>query len=96
MVKDHSDSERKPTATTWATLSNQQQGFFYMHHSTDRIAHLLHQSWSTGWKVFLNDIKQSYLLILTELHPLFILLIVSFNLSDFANFLLFQQRLCDK
>ena len=22
MVKDHSDSERKPTAATWATLSN--------------------------------------------------------------------------
>ena len=22
MVKDHSDSERKPTATTWATLSD--------------------------------------------------------------------------
>ena len=39
MVKDHSDSERKPTATTWATLSNKQQGFFYMHHLTDRIPH---------------------------------------------------------
>ena len=33
MVKDHSDSERKPpTATTWATLFEQQQKFFYMHH----------------------------------------------------------------
>ena len=39
MVKDHSDSERKPAATTWATLSDYQQGFFYMHHSTDRRAH---------------------------------------------------------
>ena len=28
MVKDHSD-----------TLSNWQQGFFYMHHATDRIIH---------------------------------------------------------
>ena len=41
MVKDHSDSERKPTATTWVTLSNEQQGFFYMHHPTDRIAHTM-------------------------------------------------------
>ena len=39
MVKDHSDSERKPAATTWATLSEQQQGLFYMHYPTDRIAH---------------------------------------------------------
>ena len=40
MVKDHSDSERvKPAAATWATLSDQQQSFFYMHHPTDRIAH---------------------------------------------------------
>ena len=41
MVKDHSDSERgrKPTASTWATLSDYQQGFFYMHHPTDRITH---------------------------------------------------------
>ena len=38
MVKFHSDSERKPTAATWATLSDEQQGFFYMHHPTDRIA----------------------------------------------------------
>ena len=37
MVKDHSDSERKPAASTWATLSDYQQGFFYMHHPTDRI-----------------------------------------------------------
>ena len=54
MVKDHSDSERKPAAAMWATLSNYQQGFFYyyMHHPTDRTAHttaLLYQSWSTGW-----------------------------------------------
>ena len=31
MVKNHSDSERKPAAPTWATLSDYQQGFFYMH-----------------------------------------------------------------
>ena len=41
MVKDHSDSERKPAATTWAMFSDQQQGFFYMHHPTDRIAHTM-------------------------------------------------------
>ena len=35
MVKDHSDSERKSAAATWATLSNYQQGLFYMHHLTD-------------------------------------------------------------
>ena len=40
MVKDHSDSERKSTAaSTWATLIHWQQGFFYMHHPTDRIAY---------------------------------------------------------
>ena len=41
MVKNHSDSEReKPAAATaWATLSDYQQGFFYMHHPTDRITH---------------------------------------------------------
>ena len=32
--------ERKPTAsTTWATLFDLQQGFYYMYHPTDRIAH---------------------------------------------------------
>ena len=42
MVKDHSESERKPAATTtWATLSNWQQGFFYMHNSIDRIEHTM-------------------------------------------------------
>ena len=42
--------ERKPTATTWHTLSDQQQGFFYMHHPTNTITQpLLHQLWSTGW-----------------------------------------------
>ena len=30
--KGHSDSERKPAAATWVTLSDHQQGFFYMHH----------------------------------------------------------------
>ena len=32
MVKDHSDSERKPAATTWTN-------HFYMHNPTDRITH---------------------------------------------------------
>ena len=41
MVKDHSDSERKPAAATWATLSDEQQGFFYKHHPTDRIAYTM-------------------------------------------------------
>ena len=40
MVNDLSDSERKPAAATWATLSDYQQRFFYMHHPTDRIAHI--------------------------------------------------------
>ena len=32
--------ERKPNAaTTWATVSDLQQGMFYMHHPIDRIAH---------------------------------------------------------
>ena len=35
MVEDHSDS----AAATWATLSDWQQGFYYMHHPTDMIAH---------------------------------------------------------
>ena len=39
MVKEHSDSERKPAVATWAIISDQQQGFFYMYHPTDRIAH---------------------------------------------------------
>ena len=39
MVKYHSDSDRKPAAATWATLSDYQQGFFYMHHPTERTAH---------------------------------------------------------
>ena len=39
MVKENSDSERKPAAATWGTLSDSQQGFFYMHHPTDRITH---------------------------------------------------------
>ena len=39
MVKYHSDSERKPAAATWATLSDYQQGFFHMHHPTDRTAY---------------------------------------------------------
>ena len=41
MVKDHSDREieRKPVAATWATVSDLQHVFFYMHHPTDRIIH---------------------------------------------------------
>ena len=39
MVTDYSDSERKPAAATWATLSDEQQGFFYMYYPTDSIAH---------------------------------------------------------
>ena len=44
MVKDHSDSKRgnplPPHGLFFrATLSNQQQGFFYMHHPIDRITH---------------------------------------------------------
>ena len=34
--------ERKPTAaTTWATLSDYQQGIFCMHHPSDRIEHTM-------------------------------------------------------
>ena len=39
MVKDHSNSVRKPAATKWATLSDYQQWSFYMHHPTNRIRH---------------------------------------------------------
>ena len=35
MIKDHSDSERKPAVTTWATHSYYQQLFFYMHHPAE-------------------------------------------------------------
>ena len=52
MVKDHLDSERKPAAGTWVTLSDKQQGFFYIHHPTDRIAHTMafdNQLWNNGW-----------------------------------------------
>ena len=35
----HGKKPLKSTAASWATLSNQQQRFFYMHHPTDRIAH---------------------------------------------------------
>ena len=41
MVEDHSESWRKPAAATWATLSDQQLGFFYIHHTTDRTAHTM-------------------------------------------------------
>ena len=36
------EQERKTAATTtFATLSDLQQGFFYMHHPTDKIAHII-------------------------------------------------------
>ena len=38
-VMDHSDSERKPAAATWATLSDYQKRLFYMRHPTIRITH---------------------------------------------------------
>ena len=42
MLKDHSDSERKPAAdTTSATFSISSKTLFYMHHPTDRIAHTM-------------------------------------------------------
>ena len=39
MVKDHSDSKRRNLLPPYGLLSNYQQGFFYMHHPTDRITH---------------------------------------------------------
>ena len=40
MGKDHGDIENETRCPhTWATLSDYQQGFFYMHHPTDRIVH---------------------------------------------------------
>ena len=48
MVKDHSDSEKGNPLPP----HRQQEGFFYMHHPTNRIhipRPLLHHSWSTGW-----------------------------------------------
>ena len=42
LVKDHSDSKRKPFATiSWAILSKQHQRLIYMHHTTDRIVHTM-------------------------------------------------------
>ena len=42
MVKNHSDSERNPAATTtWATIFDLQQVIFYMHHTIDRKAHAM-------------------------------------------------------
>ena len=57
MVKDHSDSEREnllpPHGLFFPISSN---GFFYMHHPTDRITHRITHStaivnhlWSIGW-----------------------------------------------
>ena len=39
MVKDHSDRER---GNLLPPLNGLQQGFFYMHHPTDKIAHTSH------------------------------------------------------
>ena len=39
MVKDHSDSEKGNPLPPHRLLIDYQQGFFYMHHSTDRITH---------------------------------------------------------
>ena len=40
MVKDHSDSEKgNPLLPHRLLFPNKQQGFFYMHHPTDRITH---------------------------------------------------------
>ena len=39
MVTNQIGRERKPAATTRATLSEEQQGIFYMHHPTDRMVH---------------------------------------------------------
>ena len=47
MVKDHSDSERGNPL-----LPHGPQGFFYMHHPTDRITHttaFVTPVMSTGW-----------------------------------------------
>ena len=42
MVKKHSYTKRKPAATnTWAILFIWHQRFFYMHHPTDRIVHIM-------------------------------------------------------
>ena len=52
MVKDHSDNEIGNPLSPYGQLSDLQQGFFYMHHPTDRIAHttaFVKPSWSTGW-----------------------------------------------
>ena len=39
MVKDHSDNERGNLLPPHGLLSDLQQGFFYIHHPTDKIAH---------------------------------------------------------
>ena len=39
MVKDHSDSEKGNLLLPHRLLIDSQQGFFYMHHPTDRITH---------------------------------------------------------
>ena len=42
MVKDHSDSERgNPLPPHGLLFSDYLQGFFYMHHPTDMIAHTM-------------------------------------------------------
>ena len=42
MVNEHSNNEKIiSTAATWATHSDQQQGIFYTHLTTDRITHTM-------------------------------------------------------
>ena len=42
MASDHSDSKRKPAAaTTWAVLSDLEQGCFHMHHPLDIISYTM-------------------------------------------------------
>ena len=39
MVKDTKIAREEAVAATWATLSDQQQGLFYMHHRQDNTYH---------------------------------------------------------
>ena len=52
MVKDYSESkgEKHTAATTWATLFNSQQEFFYMHIREGRM-HLTHFIYVIWWRI---------------------------------------------
>ena len=41
MVKDHSDSERENPLPPHGLFFSSSKGFFYMHHPTDRIVHMM-------------------------------------------------------